>query len=67
MQIAAVTTARCYAAEGALPFAPVVAWLHALSGSPIRWPDLEPVWLAELGTCRPSCWSIAPTWPHLGS
>jgi hypothetical protein len=63
MQIAAVATTRLYAAEGALPFASLVAWLHALSASPIRWPDLEPVWPA----CGLGCRSIAPTWTHLGS
>ncbi len=41
-------TARCYAAEGALPFAPVVSWLRAL---PL--PDLDLPWLSELARLLP--------------
>jgi DNA-binding SARP family transcriptional activator len=40
--------ARCYAAEGALPYAPVVAWLRAL---PL--PALEPAWMSELARLLP--------------
>jgi predicted ATPase/DNA-binding SARP family transcriptional activator len=43
-----VATARCYAAEGALPYAPVVSWLRAL---PL--PELEPVWMNELARLLP--------------
>jgi DNA-binding SARP family transcriptional activator/regulation of enolase protein 1 (concanavalin A-like superfamily) len=40
--------ARCYAAEGALPYAPVTAWLRDLSLA-----ELEPVWLGELARLLP--------------
>jgi DNA-binding SARP family transcriptional activator len=41
-------SARGYAAEGALPYAPVAAWLRA---RPL--PPLEPVWLTDLARLLP--------------
>jgi DNA-binding SARP family transcriptional activator len=41
-------TARCYAGEGELAYAPVAAWLRAL---PL--PRLEPVWRGELARILP--------------
>jgi DNA-binding SARP family transcriptional activator len=41
-------SARCYAAEGELAYAPVAAWLRAL---PL--PRLEPVWLTEVARVLP--------------
>ena len=43
-----IASARGYAAEGALPYAPVAAWLRA---RPL--PPLEPVWLTELARLLP--------------
>ena len=40
--------AHCYASEGALPYAPVVAWLRALN-----LPPLEPIWMVELSRLLP--------------
>jgi DNA-binding SARP family transcriptional activator len=48
-------TARCYAGEGELAYAPVAAWLRAL---PL--PQLGPVWRTEVARILPS----NPTFPH---
>jgi DNA-binding SARP family transcriptional activator len=44
----ATATARCYAAEGELVYAPVAAWLRA---RPL--PQLEPVWRSEIARLLP--------------
>jgi DNA-binding SARP family transcriptional activator len=44
----ATASARCYAAEGGLAYAPVVAWLRA---RPL--PPLEPVWCSEIARLLP--------------
>jgi DNA-binding SARP family transcriptional activator len=49
-------SARGYAAEGALPYAPVAAWLRA---RPL--PPLEPVWLTELARLLPELLALHPT------
>jgi DNA-binding SARP family transcriptional activator len=49
-------SARCYAAEGALPYAPVAAWLRA---RPL--PPLEPVWRTELARLLPELMAARPT------
>jgi DNA-binding SARP family transcriptional activator len=49
-------SARGYAAEGALPYAPVAAWLRA---RPL--PPLEPVWLTELARVLPELLTAHPT------
>ncbi len=48
-------SARGYAAEGALPYAPVAAWLRA---RPL--PPLEPVWLTELARLLPELLTTQP-------
>jgi DNA-binding SARP family transcriptional activator/regulation of enolase protein 1 (concanavalin A-like superfamily) len=53
--------ARCYAAEGALPYAPVVAWLRALPP-----PQLAPAWLSELARLLPELLNRYPQLPRLG-
>lgn len=53
--------AHCYASEGALPYAPVVAWLRAF-----RLPPLEKAWLMELSRLLPELLeSSAPPPPPL--
>jgi tetratricopeptide (TPR) repeat protein len=54
-------SARCYGAEGELPFAPVVTWLRALS-----LPDLDDVWLAEVARLLPEVRINRPDLPILG-
>jgi DNA-binding SARP family transcriptional activator len=51
-------SARGYAAEGELPYAPVAAWLRA---RPL--PPLEPVWLTELARLLPEILATHPTLP----
>jgi len=51
----ATATARCYAAEGALAYAPVVAWLRA---RPL--PPLEPVWCSEIARLLPELLAEQP-------
>ncbi|MFN2230664.1 MAG: AAA family ATPase [Anaerolineae bacterium] len=53
--------ARCYAAEGALPYAPAVAWLRALPR-----PQLQPAWLSELARLLPELLNRYPDLPRLG-
>lgn len=47
-----VATARCYAAEGALPYAPVAAWLRA-PALQHRLKRLDAVWLREAARVAP--------------
>jgi DNA-binding SARP family transcriptional activator len=54
-------SARCYAAEGGLPYAPVVAWLRA---RPL--PPLENVWLAEVARLLPELRAGRPDLPAPG-
>ncbi len=49
-------SARGYAAEGELPYAPVATWLRA---RPL--PPLEPVWLTELARLLPELLTAHPT------
>ncbi len=51
----ATATARCYAAEGGLAYAPVVAWLRA---HPL--PPLEPVWRSEIARLLPELLAEQP-------
>ncbi|HSD83111.1 MAG TPA: tetratricopeptide repeat protein, partial [Anaerolineae bacterium] len=53
--------AHCYAAEGTLAYAPVVAWLRA---RPL--PDLEPVWLSEVARLLPEVSTRHPDLPLPG-
>jgi DNA-binding SARP family transcriptional activator len=48
--------ARCYPAEGSLPYAPVVSWLRA---RPL--PPLADIWLAELSRLIPDLLQTHPT------
>lgn len=54
-----LASARCYAAEGELAFAPVTAWLRA---RPL--PPLEDVWLTELARLLPELASARPNLPR---
>ena len=59
------SAARCYAAEGALAYAPVVAWLH----SPVlrqRLSALEPVWATEAARLLPELLAERPGLAHPG-
>jgi transcriptional regulator with XRE-family HTH domain/tetratricopeptide (TPR) repeat protein len=56
-------TARCYLAEGDLPFAPVLTWLR----SPALWPEvlaLEPVWQSEVARLLPELLVARPALPQ---
>lgn len=57
-----VASARCYAAEGSLPYAPVAAWLRspALQG---RLKTLDAVWLREVARVAPELMARQQT-PH---
>ncbi|MCX6032223.1 MAG: AAA family ATPase [Chloroflexi bacterium] len=57
--------ARCYAAEGALAYAPVVAWL---SSSPLRkrLATLDAVWLTEVARLLPELLTEQPRLPRPG-
>lgn len=55
-------TARCYAAEGELSYAPVAAWLRA---HPL--PPLEPVWRTEIARIVPELLTDDPQLPDPGS
>ena len=50
-------SAHCYAAESAPPFAPIVAWLRALTP-----PTLDDVWMAELARLLPELARAHPEW-----
>ena len=58
----AVASARCYAAEGSLPYAPVAAWLR----SPVlqsRLKTLDGVWLREVARVAPELMAGQQTQP----
>jgi DNA-binding SARP family transcriptional activator len=57
----ATATARCYAAEGQLAYAPVTAWLRARPLAP-----LEDVWLAEVARLLPEVLARRPDLPRPG-
>lgn len=57
----ATATARCYAAEGELAYAPVAAWLRA---RPL--PPLEPVWRSEIARLLPELLTEDPDLPQPG-
>ncbi|HNS50146.1 MAG TPA: BTAD domain-containing putative transcriptional regulator [Anaerolineae bacterium] len=54
--------ARCYAAEGALAYAPVTAWLRSTPLAP-----LEDVWLTEVGRLLPEALAKRPDLPRPGA
>jgi DNA-binding SARP family transcriptional activator len=54
--------ARCYAAEGELAYAPVIAWLRALPLAPV-----EDVWLAEIARLLPEVLVQRPDLPRPGA
>jgi DNA-binding SARP family transcriptional activator len=58
----ATASARCYAAEGALAYAPIVAWLRS---EPIRkrLRSLDAVWLTELSRLLPELLTEQPGLP----
>jgi DNA-binding SARP family transcriptional activator len=64
-QGAATASARCYAAEGDLAYAPVVEWLRtdALRRS---WARLDPLWLSEVGRLVPEAFTERADLAHLG-
>lgn len=51
--------ARCYAAEGALAYAPITAWLRANPLAP-----LDDIWLSEVGRLLPEVLAKRPGLPH---
>jgi DNA-binding SARP family transcriptional activator len=51
-------SARCYAVEGELPYAPVATWLRA---HPL--PDIGDIWLAEVGRLLPEVRAERPDLP----
>jgi DNA-binding SARP family transcriptional activator len=53
---------RAYAAEGALAYAPVAAWLRTAAFKP-RWGRLAPVWLTELARVLPELLVEQPDLP----
>jgi len=57
----ATASARCYAAEGELAYAPVAAWLRA---RPL--PPLEPAWLSEIARILPELLAEQPDLPPPG-
>ena len=57
----ATATARCYAAEGQLAYAPVIAWLRAHPVAP-----LEDAWLAEVARLLPEVLVHRPDLPRPG-
>lgn len=61
----AAAAAHCYAAEGALPYAPVVAWLRS---APLRkrLATLEAVWLTEVARLLPELLAEQPKLPRPG-
>ncbi|MBN1249637.1 MAG: AAA family ATPase [Anaerolineae bacterium] len=59
---ATTAVARCYAAQGELPYAPAAAWLRAL---PI--PPIDNVWLGEVSRVLPELRAEAPSPPRFGT
>ena len=60
---ATTATARCYAVEGRLSFAPVIEWLRSPGVRP-HIGRLEPVWLTELARVLPELLTEHPETPH---
>jgi DNA-binding SARP family transcriptional activator/tetratricopeptide (TPR) repeat protein len=58
-----VAAARCYAAEGALAYAPVIAWLRAPAVRQ-RLVSLETVWLSEVARLLPELLTEHPDLPQ---
>ena len=56
-----LASARCYAAEGAIAYAPVATWLR---GRPL--PLLDPLWLTEVGRLVPDLLVERPDVPRPG-
>lgn len=58
-------TAHCYAAEGALAYAPVLTWLRS---APIykKLPTVEPIWLTEVARLLPELLTAQPHLPPPG-
>src|SRR5258708_35625035 len=55
-------SARCYAAEGRLAYAPVTTWLRtdAIQAGP---PALDPIWLTEVARLGPDALAIKSKLP----
>ena len=60
------TAAHCYAAEGTLAYAPVVAWLRSPAISQ-RLAGLEPVWLGQVARLLPELLTQRPDLPSPGA
>ncbi|MFO7635667.1 MAG: AAA family ATPase [Caldilinea sp.] len=58
----ATATARCYAAEGAPPYAPVVEWLRC-SAIQSRLREVDPIWLSEISRLLPDLPDAFPGLP----
>lgn len=56
-------SARCYSAEGRLPYAPVAAWLHAEAVQP-HLDRLSSVWLVEIARLVPELLTRHPDLPR---
>ena len=57
--------ARCYAAEGTLAYAPVIAWLRSPAVQKLM-PQLDLVWLAEISRLLPELSLSHPHLPRFG-
>jgi transcriptional regulator with XRE-family HTH domain/tetratricopeptide (TPR) repeat protein len=62
-QVIATATARCYAAEGALAYAPVTAWLRSDALRPAL-SRLDTVWLTEVARLLPELLVERPDLPR---
>lgn len=61
-----VATAHCYAAEGALAFAPVLTWLRSDQIYP-QLATVEPIWLTEVGRLLPELLTSQPALAPAGA
>ena len=57
-----VASARCYAAEGALAYSPVIAWLRT-PAIQSQLAQMEDAWLAEVSRLLPEALSLRPRLP----
>jgi DNA-binding SARP family transcriptional activator/ATP/maltotriose-dependent transcriptional regulator MalT len=64
-QGAAIATARCYAAESELAYAPVAAWLRN-DALRIALPKLNDIWLTEVARLMPGLLEERPNLPQPG-
>lgn len=56
-------SAQCYAVEGRLAYAPVIAWLRA-DAIQAAWSTLNPLWLTEVARLMPDLLINHPDLPH---